>query len=203
MRRAKLGDAYAVPVPNGYKIIQWAYHVEKYGRYIRVFEGLYDSVPTNIAEIVAGPHDYITSLFVGRAYRIGLLQWLGNFPVPKEYPFPGYSITFCRNQNRQIYCITLNKTPVLPGLPRFVNFPVTRVEQLPEEFRNVNLLHDCVSPDWLLYLFDNGFSLKNPDIFYPLIHWGDNWENRYQVYIDMVESALEKDRRMRQKGKID
>lgn len=74
MPRAKLGDVYACKVLKGYKIIQWAYYIERYGRFIRVFDGLYDTIPENIAQIVAGEHSYITDLFVGRAYRIGLLQ---------------------------------------------------------------------------------------------------------------------------------
>ena len=45
MRRAKLGDVFAVKVPNGYKIVQWAYRIEKFGNYIRVFDGLYDTLP--------------------------------------------------------------------------------------------------------------------------------------------------------------
>ena len=45
MRRAKLGDVFAVKVPNGYKIVQWAYHIKKFGRFIRVFDGLYEKIP--------------------------------------------------------------------------------------------------------------------------------------------------------------
>lgn len=193
MRRAKLGDVFAVKVPNGYKIVQWAYRIEKFGNYIRVFDGLYDTLPDNVTEIISSPHCYITDLAVGRAYRIGLLSWIGNYPVPEAYPFPGYSIKFCRDQHKEIYRIVLHKTPVTPDLPRFYSFDVSSITQLPEEYRNVKLLHNCVSPDWLLYLFDNGFSLLEPDIFEPWIHWGDNWRERYQIYIDMVENAIEKD----------
>ena len=199
MRRAKLGDAYAVKVPNGYKIIQWAYHIPKYGRFIRVFDGLYDTVPENIAEIVAGPHSYIAGLFVGRAYRIGLLDWLGNYSVPAEYPTPEYQIDFCRDQYHQIYQIRIQKTPIAEGLPRFFTFPVSTIAELPEPYRDVKLLHACVSPDWLLYLFDNDFTLNNPDRFEPWLHWGENWREKFQVYIDMVETALEKDRANRRK----
>ena len=194
MRRAKLGDVYSVKVPNGYKIIQWAYHINKYGRFIRVFDGLFEMVPENIGEIIAGPHSYITSLHVGRAYRIGLLSWLGNYPVPKEYPDPEYQIRFCRDQNNHIYSIRIMKTPITNGLPRFFTFPVTTIAELPEQYQGVRMLSAKVSPDWLLYLFDNDFSLHNPDIFEPWLHWGDAWRDRYQIYIDMVEEALEKDR---------
>lgn len=199
MPRAKIGDAYAVRVPNGYKIIQWAYHIERYGRFIRVFDGLYDTIPENIAEIVAGEHSYITDLFVGRAYRIGLLEWLGNFPVPEEYPAPEYRLEFNRDQYGKIYQIKIENTPAYTGGWFTKKFPVVSVEELPEEFRNVKLLADCVSPDWLLYLFDNDFSLDKPDVFNPWIHWGENWEEKYQVYIDMVNTAWDADKAKRAK----
>lgn len=193
MRRAKLGDVYAVKVPNGYKIVQWAYKIERYGTFIRVFEGLYDVIPENIAQIVAGPHSYITDLFVGRAYRIGLLEWLGNLPVPEEYPFPSYMAEFHYDQHHQLYEITIMKTLMDTTLPQRISFPVTTVAALPEPYRNVQMLTTCFSPDHLLYLFDNDFTLDKPDIQHPVIHWGPDWRERYQIYIDMVVAALAKD----------
>lgn len=201
MPRARLGDVYAVKVPNGYKIIQWAYHIPRYGRFIRVFDGLYDAAPGNISEIVAGEHSYITDLFVGRAYRIGLLEWLGNYPVPEEYPFPDYRLEFCRDRHGAVYQILITNTPTAQGGFCLLKFPVAAVDDLPEEFRNVKLLSDCVSPDWLLYLFDNGFDLRKPDVFNPWIHWGEHWEEKFQVYIDMVNTAWDADKAKRRKNK--
>lgn len=201
MARARLGDVYSVKVPNGYKIIQWAYHIEKYGRFIRVFEGLYDAIPENIAEIVAGDHSYITDLFVGRAYRIGLLERLGKYPVPEEYPVPEYRLEFNRDQYGKIYQIRIASTPAYTEGWYLKTFPASQIEELPDEFRNVKLLSECVSPDWLLYLFDNDFSLHKPDIFNPWIYWGENWQEKYQVYIDIVNTALDADRAKRNKNK--
>jgi len=202
MPRAKIGDAYAVKVPNGYKIIQWAYHIERYGRFIRVFDGLYDTIPDHIAWIVAGEHSYVTDLFVGRAYRIGLLQWLGNFPVPEKYPVPEYRLEFCRDRHGDVYQINIENTPARKEGRFWGKFPVSSIDELPEEFRNVKLLSDCVSPDWLLYLFDNGFDLRKPDIFNPRKHWGENWEETYQIYIDMVDTAWEADKAKRNRKKL-
>lgn len=190
MRRPKLGDLYSVKVPNGYKIIQWAYRIEKYGDFIRVFDGLHASVPENLSDIAAGPHSYITSLHVSKASRIGLLDWLGNFPVPEQYPVPEYQISFCRDQYNHIYSIKISKTPAVSGLPRFYTFPVCSVHELPEQYREVKMLHSHVSTDWLLYLFDNDFSLNNPDIFEPQLYWGTHWRDRYQIYIDIIEKCL-------------
>lgn len=199
MARAKLGDVYSVKVPNGYKIIQWAYHIERYGRFIRVFDGLYQSIPQNVEEIVAGEHSYTTDLFVGRAYRIGLLEWLGNFPVPDKYPVPEYYLEFNRDRYGKVYQVKVVNTPACTQGRFSKAFPVAKVEDLPEEFRNVKLLADHVSPDWLLYLFDNGFSLREPDIFNPWIHWGENWKEKYQIYIDMVNTAWDADKAKRNK----
>lgn len=190
MQRPKLGDVYSVKVPNGYKIIQWAYHIEKYGRLVRVFDSLYEKVPENISDIVAGPHSYVISIHVGKAYQLGLLEWQGHYSVPSEYPTPEYQIDFCRDQLNQIYGIKISKTPIVSGLPRFFVFPVGSINELPEPYKNVKLLHSRVSLDWLLYLFDNDFSLSNPDVFEPKIYWGDSWAENYQVYIDMVNKSI-------------
>lgn len=189
MRRPKIGDLYSVKVPNGYKLIQWAYQIDKYGRFIRVFEGLHEHIPENLADIAAGPHSYVTALHVGKACRHGLLDWLGNYPVPEKYPVPEYQIDFCRDQYDNIYCIKISKTPVSCGLPRFFTFPVCTIHALPDQYKDVKLLSPRISPDWLLYLFDNDFSLDNPDVFEPHIHWGADWRERYQVYIDMIEKC--------------
>ena len=63
MRRAKLGDVYYFKVPNGYKVVQWAYSIPKDGDYLRVFNGLYKSVPDDITSIVGNPHSYINSRY--------------------------------------------------------------------------------------------------------------------------------------------
>ena len=192
MRKAKIGDVFAVKVPNGYKLLQWAYDIDKYGTYVRVFDGLYPTIPANIAEIIDGPHSYIADLFVGRAYRIGLLEWLGNYNVPEKYPFPEYAISFCPNQSG-IAFIQIYTTIFASGFPQSFTFKVNSIMELPEQYRNVNLLHTSVSPDKLLYLFDNDFTPLCPKIFYPVFYWGDEWRNRYQVYIDIVADALGRD----------
>ena len=39
MKREKLGDVYAFKTDRGYRIMQWAYNIEKRGKYIKVFDG--------------------------------------------------------------------------------------------------------------------------------------------------------------------
>lgn len=193
MRRAKLGDVFAVKVPNGYKIVQWAYHIKKFGRFIRVFDGLYEKIPEKIDAIVVAPHSYITDMDINRAYRIGLLCWLGNYPVPMQYPFPKYSVQFWFEKNGSTYAVDLLLNPGISDLPHRLSFSVNGVDELPTEYRQLNLLNSRYSLDWLLYLFDNDYSLSVPHIQYPIFIWGENWRDKYQVYIDIVEAAIKND----------
>ena len=168
MKRAKLGDVYWVKVPNGYKIYQWAYSIPRKGDYIRVFDGLYDSIPTEITAIVAGPHSYIIPFYSSKAYRIGLAHLIGNYPVPAEYPFPEFQISFCRDVTG-IYKIEVMRTNFIPGNAEdaFQVFKVSRMADLPPIYQKLTLLNSCVTPNWLLYLFDINFSLSALETFYP------------------------------------
>lgn len=194
MRRAKIGDVYYAKVPNGYKIFQWAYRIPKRGDYIRVFDGLYDDIPANIAEIIEGPHSYIIGFYASRAYRIGLTKLLGNYPVPEKYPFPDYRIKFWINQKGEVFSIWLtpnNRT--VNGSLNTLSFPVSAMNELPPEFRDEKLLNSVVSPDILLYLFDCNFSFSMPQLLSPRHTLGDEWEVKYQVYEDMVQKAIQQD----------
>lgn len=196
MRRAKLGDVYYVKLINGYKIFQWAYKIPKKGNYIRVFDGLYEAVPENIEEIVAGDHSYITDLYATRAYRIGLIYFLGNYPVPEKYPFPQYSIRF-DERNGRIYRIRVrNENNVFEDCW----YDVGSIKELPEKFQNVKLLSSCLHPAWLFYLFDIGFDLSAPVGFYPGLA-GKAAMDKLKIYEDMVNTAVEEERRKKAEKK--
>ena len=182
MKRAKLGDVYCIKVPNGYKLYQWAYNVPRKGHYIRVFAGLYDSIPVDIEQIVALPHSYIISFYASRAYRIGLAQLLGNYPVPSEYPFPKYQIHFNINdKTKQVNGIHVMNSDGTRGVWQW--FYVNCMKDLPKEYRGCTLLNDHVTPNWLLYLFDNDFNLQQPERFSV----GTNPEATLQKYTDIVK----------------
>ena len=200
MKRAKLGDTYAVKVPNGYKIFQWAYDVPQKGEYIRVFSGLYASVPENLAEIVAGPHSYIVYLYVRRAHRVGLAKWVGNFPVPEKYPFPAYEVVLFQYEPKNIGAMRISSTNRTSCEGREVEyFDVSRIQDLPEKYQT-DLLGSCVTPPWLLYLFDVDFSLAKPEYFFPnyLLQFTDykDTDALMQKYKDIVDAVMD-----RQKGK--
>ena len=191
MRRARLGDVYGIKVPNGYKVYQWAYSDKKRGDFIRVFDGLYDEVPNNIEEIVLSPHSYIIPFYAARAYRIGLAEFLGNYEVPEQYPLPNYQVRFWINYDQQkVHSITVTGYDN-NGKWIWETYDVSRIADLPKKYRDTTLLASCVTPNWLLYLFDNGFDLLHPERF----SLGPNPEQKVQIYTDMVNEKLESSRR--------
>ena len=78
MKRTKIGDVYAIKLMNGYKLYQWAYTIPRKGKFMRVFDGLFDNIPNNIEDLVNNPHSYIIEFDAPRAYRVGLAQLAGN-----------------------------------------------------------------------------------------------------------------------------
>lgn len=186
MRRAKLGDVFFIKVPKGYKLVQWAYRVERRGDYIRVFPGLYSSIPDNIDSTINSEHSYIIAFDIGRAHRIGLAQWLKNCPIPKEYPFPKIQVAFKRDNDtcgiRAIDIMSADGTRDVMEL-----FCVSSMDDLPKEFRKEKLLNAYLTPNWLLYLFDNNFDMQHPERFFV---FGPNPERKLQQYTDIVESYL-------------
>lgn len=192
MKRAKIGDVYAIKVPNGYKLYQWAYSVPREGDYIRVFDGLYSSVPENLPEITAGPHSYIISFETKRAYRIGLARVLGNFPVPDEYPFPDFELALHPGRSKKIGAIVVRPTTATGTTVNTGQwFRVSCIQDLPPQFQNISLLSSRLSPSWLLYLFDIGFTLCDLDCFFPGGP-GENGNAKLQKYTDIVNEALAK-----------
>ena len=119
MKRARLGDVYYIKVPNGNKLYQWAYSIPRKGDFIRVFDGLYSSIPDNLLDIVAGSHSYIISFDTKRAYRVGLAQLLGNFPVPEEYPFPDFKLALHPGGSKRIGAINVQPTSSTQDRGRF------------------------------------------------------------------------------------
>ena len=189
MKRAKLGDVYYVKLPNGYKIYQWAYDIPKKGTYCRVFDGLYDSVPDNIAEIVAGPHSYVLDFPTKRSYSLGLSVPLGNYPVPEEYPSPEYTVTYFRLSNGTsefwfYHMYTLELT---------WKFVANSFSELPEEYQQIRTLSMHYSPAVVFRMFDKNFDLYHLERLSKAEERASG-KDPYQPYLDMIEEAFEKER---------
>ncbi len=187
MRRAKVGDVYCVNLPNGCKLFQWAYDIPRHGRYIRVLDGIYQTIPSNLDILVTRPHQYVIDFPIHKACRVGLIQFLGNYPVPEEYPFPKYQIRFRVNSSkRQLEAIHVMHSGSDSDVWQW--FYVDSIDKLPEEYRGVTLLNMYLPVNWILYLFDVGFDLHHPER-YPL---GEDPEKTLEPYNAIIDRVLGK-----------
>lgn len=153
-----------------------------------------EAVPENIEEIVAGDHSYIIALYVTRAYRIGLIHFLGNYLVPDKYSFPQYMLNFHENKGGIFRINVMN----VNNLFEDYRYDVGSMKELPEKFQDVKLLSSFLHPAWLFYLFDIGFDLSAPVGFYPGLA-GKAAMDKLKIYEDMVNTAVEEERRKKQK----
>ena len=188
MKRAKIGDVFYVKGPNGYKLYQWAYTV-RIGDLIRVFGGLYDTIPENIEELVTQPHDYVIATEPKFLYRLKLAHLIGNSKVPEEYPEPEFDISWVITSTGKVFRIYVRQTKAPWDVRKF---DVSRMDELPIEYQNEKMIGDVVSLDWLLYLFDTDWNLKRLEKFYPFekIHlYSDIYNRHYDQY---TEERLQK-----------
>lgn len=188
MRRIRLGDVFCIKLTNGYKLLQWAYDIPRRGLFMRVFPGLFDSIPENIEGIVRGEHSYIISARIRRMYRIGLVEFLANYPVPDKYPFPRYNLEICMDQNGKVYEILFLETNPNVSAGQF-GFDASSMKELPPEYQEIKLLNGYFSPAFMFYLFDYDFDLKDLSRFRPQNVLGDTWKEKLDEYIRIVETA--------------
>lgn len=188
MRRIKIGDVFYIKVSNGYKLFQWAYDIPRKGQFIRVFPGLVDSIPDNIEDLVNGEHSYIIAARIRRLYRIGLSEFVANYPVPEKYPFPQYNLEACIDHTGKVYRLLFLKTNPDGPTAQF-GFDAGSMEDLPLEYRGIKLLNGYLSPALLLYLFDYDFDLEDLARFWPQNVLGDKWKEKLDEYIRIVNTA--------------
>jgi hypothetical protein len=204
MRRAKLGDVYAMHLPNGIKIFQWAYHIPKYGKYIRVFDGLYQTIPADLNQIVQGEHSYIICCDVSAAYRIGLIDFLENVPVPVTYEFPLYRINFWFYDLTDKFGVWIRPTIAhsSENINKIFSYDnLDSLKELPVEFQNIKLMNCYVSFAYLMYLFEYDFTFDNPRRFKPGYVLGEKAEAVLTGYEDQVNRLWEADRAKRNANK--
>ena len=188
MRRIKIGDVFFIKVTNGYKLFQWAYDIPQRGQFLRVFSGLFDTVPNNIENLVDGEHSYIIAARIRRLYRLGLVEFLANYPVPEKYPFPAYNLEPCIDQTGKVYRILfLNIGSGKPSAQ--FGFNVSCMRELPAEYREIKLINGYLSPALLFFLFDYGFDLDHLERMWPRNVLGDQWKEKLDEYIQIIETA--------------
>ena len=163
MKRTKLGDVYALKTERGYRIIQWAYHIEKYGNFVRVFPNFYQDIPSDIEAVLFTEHSYILPFAISKLYKTGLLELICSASTDSIPPFPEYDITY-RDYGKE-GCFEVCEFYRHQHFECFDGYPDGR--GLPEKYKDVKLINGCVDPIWFIYLLTSDFDLQHRDLFYP------------------------------------
>lgn len=179
MRKATIGDIYAFKTERGYRLIHWAYHIEKQGKFVRVLPNFYDSIPENIDELIAKECDYILCFDAPKAYRKRLFEWIGNYSeFDKIELFPRYDINYVDyGETSEIKVCEFN---CHQNFERFVCDD--KGNGLPEKYKNIKLINAIVDPIWFIYLISSDFNLNNWSLFYP----GELWDVYEKKYGDII-----------------
>ena len=174
MYRPKIGDVYAFKTERGYRLIHWAYHIEKQGKFVRVIRGFYTEIPNDICEIVTNECDYIICFDVPKLYRKGLLEIVGSVPTEKVEPFPKYDLNYREygKDSEIVVCEFYSHQ----NSERFKSDSTGK--GLPEKYRNVKLINAIIDPIWFIYLISSSFDLKHWEFFYPAELW-DEYDKKY------------------------
>ena len=163
MKRTKIGDVYAFKTERGYRILQWAYDIEKKGEYVRVFPNFYEEVPQNIEKIISGDCSYIMSFAIRKLYSKGVLELIYRAPEDSIPPFPKHDIEYHGNAKKGYFEVC--ESDCHQNFECFDGYPDGR--GLPRKYRKLRLINGCVDGVWFIYLLTSDFDLQHWDCFYP------------------------------------
>lgn len=163
MEKTKIGDVYAFKTMRGYRIIQWAYSLEKEGNFVRVFPNFHQQIPSNVEAIVSKECSYTIQFAISKLYRKGLLQLLYRAPIDSIPPFPKYYINYHSYGKVGRFEVCEFECP--QNFEVFDGHPDGR--GLPEKYKEITLINGCVDPVWFIYLLTSDFDLQHWDLFYP------------------------------------
>jgi hypothetical protein len=166
MRRVKLGDVYAYNTERGYRIVQYAYYVEKKGRYVKVFPGFYDKKPENLTLILQGDCSYIVEYNLSLLVREEILEFWGNYTECILDTFPERDITFHKydEYGRRIYYEVANSMRH-QEYEKYIGDPSGSA--IPKKYRNIRLLNLRPHTITFIYLLSSDFDLSHFDLFWP------------------------------------
>ncbi len=174
MKKTILGDVYAFRTDRGYRLLQWAYFMEKQGKFVRIFPGFYGERPANLQSIVEGDCSYMLNFDIPKLYRKGLLELWGSFPLDDLHPFPTHDIHFFQYADRgefeicEFLCHQKSETYIGDATGKGI----------PEKYRHIKLVNGVVDPIWFLYLLSSDFDMTHWHLFNPKEKW-DEFEKKY------------------------
>ena len=160
MKRTMVGDVYALKTERGYRILQWAYFIEKEGKFVRVFPNFYQEIPTNIDQIVSGECSYMLHFDISKMYRKGILELIYRAPVETIPSFPKYTIDY----DGETFEICEFEYP--QNSKYYDAGP--DINELPRKYRKLKLVHPTfIDPCLFIYVVSSDFDLHNWDLFNP------------------------------------
>ena len=163
MKRLKLGDVCAFKTDRGYRIIQWAYYIEKWGRYVKIFPEFYDEKPEDLKSVLLKQCSYIIIFDISRLFRKGILEYWGNYQECIIDPFPAYDIGFRRYGSQMLFIISNSLRH--QDSENYIGDSSGSV--IPDKYKDVRLLNLMPHPITLLHLLSSDFDLTHFDLFWP------------------------------------
>ena len=168
MKRSQLGDVFAFKTERGYRIMHWVYHIEKQGKFVKVFAGFYPQMPENLQEIIDGEYAYMINFDARRLYNKGIFELWGNYPGRDQIPFPTHDIEFRRYVGNSILFRVAQFT-CHQNDEQFIGDATGKC--IPERYSHIRLLNGIPHPFRFLYLLSSDFDLHHFDLF-----WADDDE---------------------------
>lgn len=83
-KRIKIGDVVQIPSPRGVGLAHYTHKHAMYGSVLRVLPGLHDSVPSDLARLVAQRPQFVALFALQAALGQELVDIVGNVEVPEE-----------------------------------------------------------------------------------------------------------------------
>lgn len=98
MKRLVIGDVFACKVPEGYGYVQYVQKKDLTSPYccddyIRILPGIY-SVQPDLEELVQHRENLTVMFSIGRLYRKGACEYVGNYSLPEKYALQRYGADF-------------------------------------------------------------------------------------------------------------
>ena len=178
MKRYKTGDVFVFKTENGYRIILWAYSIDKVGDFVRVIPGFYNDIPNNVLEIASGNCSFIIQISI-KTMAKKLLTYVGSINESLIPEMPKYQISYSDFGSYGRFNVSefgkAQNFCIYEGLPDG--------SALPNDVRDINLVNGAVGIYWFIYLITEGFDTKHWNLFYPGEKKHDIYEKKYGITI--------------------
>ena len=177
MKRYKAGDVFDFKTVNGYRIILWAYSIEKFGDYVRVLPGFYNEIPSDVLDIASGNCSFIIQVSIKTMCKKNLLTYVGSINESLIPEMPKYQISYSDYGNYGQFDVSefgrAQNFCIYEGLPDG--------SALPKHFKEISLVNGSVGIYWFIYLITEGFDYKHWNLFYPGEKKYKFYEEKYKV----------------------